>query len=286
MIKFNTGSNVDKLAHKIRNKVQNKLHEIIDGVHTPAGRLFDLILLLVIIVSIVVVMLESVASIKLKYGPELDIIEWVITIIFTLEYISRVYSDDKPIKYIFSFYGIIDLLATLPAYIDLLFPGLHFLVSLRAVRLLRIFRILQLAHFVGAGNSLMDALKKSRTKIAVFLFAVVVICIILGTVMYIIEGPENGFTSIPLSVYWTIVTLTTVGFGDITPQTPLGQLLSVVIMILGYGIIAVPTGLVTAQFMSKENTAPSDLSSCPNCAAKHHHENAGFCYQCGTKLNI
>jgi voltage-gated potassium channel len=273
------------LANKTPNRLQRKLHEIIDGVDTPAGKLFDLILLFLIIVSIVVVMLESVASIQIKYGPELDIIEWVITIFFTLEYIGRVYSDKKPLKYIFSFYGIIDLLATLPGYIDLLFPGLHFLVSLRAVRLLRVFRILQLAHFVGAGNSLIDALKKSRTKIAVFLFAVIVICIMLGTVMYIVEGPENGFSSIPMSVYWTIVTLTTVGFGDITPQTPLGQLISVVIMILGYGIIAVPTGLITAQFMSKENTTPSDLSSCSNCNAKRHHENAEFCYNCGSKLN-
>ncbi len=282
---FDKASKIEKLANKTSNRLQRKLNEIIDGVDTPAGKVFDLILLFLIIVSIVVVMLESVASIRIKYGSELDIIEWVITIFFTLEYIGRVYSDKKPLKYIFSFYGVIDLLATLPGYIDLLFPGLHFLVSLRAVRLLRVFRILQLVHFVGAGNSLMDALKKSRAKIAVFLFAVIVICIMLGTVMYIVEGPENGFSSIPMSVYWTIVTLTTVGFGDITPQTPLGQLISVVIMILGYGIIAVPTGLVTAQFMSKENTTPSDLSSCSNCNAKHHGNNAIFCYNCGSKLN-
>jgi voltage-gated potassium channel len=250
----------------------------------PFGKLFDLFLLLLIIVSIVAVMLESVVTIRLIYGQELAVIEWIVTIFFTLEYIGRVIAVKKPLKYIFSFYGIIDLLATLPTYIDLLFPGLHFLVSLRAVRLLRIFRILKLVHFVGASNQLVRALKKSRLKIAVFLFSVIVLCIILGTIMYMIEGPESGFTSIPMSIYWTIVTLTTVGFGDITPITPLGQFVSMIIMILGYGIIAVPTGLVTAEFMSKDKTVHQNTQVCPNCSADHHRDDAKYCYHCGHSL--
>lgn len=267
--------------------IRRKFHEVIYEADTFAGKLFDIVLLFLIIISIAAVMFESVASVKAKYGFELMVVEWIITIFFTFEYIGRILSVGKPLKYIFSFYGIIDLLATLPAYIDLIFPGLHFLLSLRALRLLRVFRILKLGHFVGAGDSLLEALKKSKDKIAVFLFTVVVMCIILGTIMYMVEGPESGFTSIPVSVYWTIVTLTTVGFGDITPQTPLGQFISVIIMILGYGIIAVPTGLVTAQFMSKkdEGQVDNNTQSCPNCAAEHHRNDAEYCYHCGSLLN-
>lgn len=266
--------------------IRRKFHEVIYEADTFAGKLFDIVLLFLIIISIAAVMFESVASVKAKYGFELMVVEWIITIFFTFEYIGRILSVGKPLKYIFSFYGIIDFLATLPAYIDLIFPGLHFLLSLRALRLLRVFRILKLGHFVGAGNSLLEALKKSKDKIAVFLFTVVVMCIILGTIMYMVEGPESGFTSIPVSVYWTIVTLTTVGFGDITPQTPLGQFISVIIMILGYGIIAVPTGLVTAQFMSKkEDEVDDNTQSCPNCAAEHHRNDAVYCYHCGALLN-
>lgn len=268
----------------VPDRIRRKLHETIYEADTPAGKLFDIVLLFLIILSVITVMLESVADIRIRYGNELEIIEWILTVFFTLEYLGRVISVKQPIRYILSFYGIIDLLATLPAYIDLLFPGWHFLLALRAVRLLRVFRILKLVHFVGAGNSLMLALKKSKTKIAVFLFTVIVMCIILGTIMYMIEGPENGFTSIPMSIYWTIVTLTTVGFGDITPQTAFGQFVSIVIMILGYGIIAVPTGLVTAEFMSKENKVDDNTQVCPNCSAENHKDNAKFCYNCGASL--
>lgn len=269
----------------VPDRIRRRLHETIYEADTSAGKLFDIILLFLIILSIITVMLESVAEIKFKYGQELQIAEWILTVFFTLEYIGRVISVKQPIRYIISFYGIIDLLATLPAYIDLLFPGWHFLLALRAVRLLRVFRILKLVHFVGAGNSLILALKKSRTKIAVFLFTVIVMCIILGTIMYMIEGPKSGFTSIPMSIYWTIVTLTTVGFGDITPQTAFGQFVSIVIMILGYGIIAVPTGLVTAEFMSKDNTIDNNTQVCPNCSAENHKDNAKFCYNCGASLH-
>jgi voltage-gated potassium channel len=268
-----------------KEQLRQKLHEIIYEADTPFGKLFDLFLLVLIVISIAAVMLESMVGIKYRYGKELEIIEWIITIFFTLEYIGRIIAVKRPLKYIFSTYGLIDLLATLPAYIDLLFPGLHFLLSIRAIRLLRIFRILKLAHFVGASNQLVIALKNSRLKIAVFLFNVIIACIILGTIMYMIEGPENGFSSIPMGIYWTIVTLTTVGFGDITPQTPFGQFVSIIIMILGYGIIVVPTGLVTAEFMSRDKTVHDNTQVCPNCSADHHKNNALFCYRCGHSLN-
>lgn len=260
-----------------------KLHTVIYEADTPAGKFFDIMLLCLILISVVAVMLESVASIRIKYGHELYIIEWVITIFFTLEYIGRLIALRQPLKYVFSFYGVVDFLATIPMYVGLIFPGSRVFLSIRAIRLLRIFRILKLVHFVGAANQLVEALKKSRVKIAVFLFSVLVSCIILGTLMYMIEGPENGFTSIPVSVYWTIVTLTTVGFGDITPATPFGQFVSVIIMILGYGIIAVPTGLVTAQFM-KEGKVDTNTQACPNCGAYNHRDDANYCYNCGEHL--
>lgn len=265
--------------------IRKKLHEIIYEADTPFGKLFDLFLLVLIVISIAAVMLESMSEVQYKYGKELEIIEWVITIFFTLEYIARIIAVKRPLKYIFSTYGLIDLMATLPAYIDLLFPGLHFLLSIRAIRLLRVFRILKLGHFVGASNQLVVALRKAKLKIAVFLFNVIVLCIILGTIMFMIEGPENGFSSIPMGIYWTIVTLTTVGFGDITPQTPFGQFVSIIIMILGYGIIAVPTGLVTAEFMSRDQTVHDNTQVCPSCSADHHRNDAKFCYNCGHSLN-
>lgn len=263
---------------------RGRLHTIIYEADTPAGKFFDLTLTIIILLSVIAVMLESVEPIRVLYGEELLIIEWIITAFFTLEYIGRLIALRQPLKYMFSFYGIVDLLATLPMYIGLLFPGSRFLISIRAIRLLRIFRILKLVHFVGASNQLVEALKKSRVKIAVFLFSVLVSCIILGTLMYMIEGPESGFTSIPTSVYWTIVTLTTVGFGDITPVTPFGQFVSVIIMILGYGIIAVPTGLVTAQFMRDNKHVNLNTQACPNCGAYNHRDDARFCYNCGARL--
>ena len=269
----------------ITEEQRKKLHEIIYEADTPAGRLFDIILLSLILISIIAIMLESIASVQLKYGFILAEIEWIITAFFTLEYIARIIAVREPRHYIFSFYGIIDLLATIPKYIGLLFPGFGFLLAIRAIRLLRVFRILKLIKFVGAGNNLAIALKKSRAKIFVFLFTVMVLSIILGTLMYMIEGPENGFTSIPKSVYWTIVTLTTVGFGDITPHTPLGQLLSVVIMVLGYGIIAVPTGIVTSELANQNKDVHLNTQSCPNCGASNHKDNAEFCYNCGTRLH-
>lgn len=273
---------------------QFKLHEIIYEADTPAGKLFDVILLIAIIASIVLVMLESVKTIDSRFHAFLNISEWIITILFTIEYIARIISVKKPLKYITSFYGVIDLLSTIPKYLSLIFAGTHALVALRALRLLRIFRILKLARYLGASNQLAAAIKSSRAKISVFLFAVVIAAVIFGTIMYLVEGEESGFTNIPKSVYWCIVTLTTVGFGDIAPVTPLGQFIASIIMILGYGIIAVPTGIVSAEYtnQSKTNKQKEDdvkvnlnSQSCSNCLNEKHVDGAEYCFKCGFKLH-
>ncbi|MFL0354417.1 ion transporter [Xanthomarina sp. GH4-25] len=280
-----------------------KVHEIIYEADTPAGKLFDIILLIAILASILLVMLESIESLDNEYHMFFDISEWVITILFSIEYILRIISVKQPIKYVTSFYGIIDLLSTIPKYLSLIFVGTHALVAFRAIRLLRVFRILKLVRFLSASNHLVTALKASRAKISVFMLAVLIITIILGTVMYLIEGKEHGFDNIPKSVYWCIVTLTTVGFGDITPQTPLGQIIASLIMIMGYGIIAVPTGIVSAEY-SKQGKDKSDDDShsahplpphpseidtnsqtCANCLASKHKDQAKFCFKCGYHLH-
>ncbi len=264
---------------------KSKLHDIIYEADTPAGKWFDIILILVIIVSIILVMLESVESFDNKYHNLLNISEWIITILFSLEYIARIVSIKKPSSYVFSFYGIIDFLATIPMYLSLFFMGTQALIALRALRLLRVFRILKLTRYLGASGNLISALKASRIKISVFLFSVLVITIILGTVMYLIEGPQNGFTSIPHSMYWAIVTLTTVGYGDLAPHTPFGQFIASLVMILGYGIIAVPTGIVTSEMTKQDTKIHTNTQSCSNCSSDKHMDNAAFCQQCGEKLN-
>ena len=246
---------------------KNKLHEIIYEADTPSGKLFDVVLLIFILLSIVLVMLESVDYIGNKYYGILNILEWIITILFTFEYIARIICVKKPKAYIFSFYGIIDFLSTIPKYLSLFFVGTHSLVAIRALRLLRVFRILKLTRYIGESTNFGRALKRSRVKVAVFLSFVLVLCIILGTVMYLIEGDEDsGFSSIPRSVYWAIVTLTTVGYGDIAPVSALGQSIASLIMILGYGIIAIPTGIVTSEMTKSErNNIPKNTQSCTNC---------------------
>lgn len=263
-----------------------KLHEIIYEADTPVGKLFDVILLIAILASIVLVMLESVESIDNKYHGLLDISEWIITILFSIEYIARIVVVKKPIKYITSFYGIIDLLSTIPKYLSLLLVGSHSLVAFRALRLLRVFRILKLTRYIGESTNFVRALKTSRAKIAVFLSFVLILCIILGTVMYLVESKESGFTSIPRSVYWAIVTLTTVGYGDIAPITPLGQFIASIIMIMGYGIIAVPTGIVSSEMtrINKKNVH-TNTQSCPNCLDSSHQDGSHFCHKCGHELN-
>ncbi|WP_231929380.1 ion transporter [Gillisia sp. Hel1_33_143] len=262
-----------------------KLHEVIYEADTPMGKLFDIVLLVAIVLSIVLVMLESIAPVNLKYRQEFYITEWIITFFFTIEYVLRIVSIKKPRKYIFSFYGIIDLLSTLPSYLAFFFGGYNMLFAIRALRLLRVFRILKISRYIGESNKLMRALKSSQPKILVFLFAVLIICIIMGTLMYLVEGPEHGFTSIPVGVYWCIVTLTTVGFGDIHPVTPLGQFIASFIMIMGYGIIAVPTGIVSSEF-SMDTTSEKQVNtqSCPNCAESNHLNRAEFCHKCGHSL--
>ncbi len=263
---------------------KQKLHEVIYEADTKAGKLFDIVLLIAILVSIAIVMLESVDEFSENYSSELNILEWIITILFTIEYILRIICIRKPHKYIFSFYGIIDFLSTIPKYLSVFFIGTHSLVALRALRLLRVFRVLKLARFISESNTLIKALKASRAKVSVFLFFVIIVCVILGTVMYLIEGSENGFTSIPRSVYWAIVTLTTVGYGDIAPGTPLGQLIASVIMILGYAIIAIPTGIVSSE-MTKHDDIDLNTQSCPNCSYEGHDDDALFCNHCGSKLH-
>jgi len=264
-----------------------QLHEIIYEADTPMGRFFDIVLLILILLSVVVVMLESVYEFGLKYYELFHITEWVITIFFTVEYIARIITVNKPRKYIFSFYGIIDFLSTIPLYLSFILTGSNYLLTVRALRQLRVFRILKITRYIGEGNKLRKALIESRAKIFIFVFAVLIVATIAGTLMYLIEGEESGFNNIPVSVYWCIVTLTTVGFGDITPITPIGQFLASIIMVLGYGVIAVPTGIVSAQYVrsTSDNFVHVNTQSCQNCGEEKHRDDSEFCFKCGEKLN-
>jgi len=262
---------------------KEKVHEVIYEADTKAGKVFDVALFIIIVASLVLVILDSVEHISLEYHTLFVTLEWIITIFFTIEYILRVISVKKPKNYIFSFYGIVDFLSTIPLYVSLIFASSGALLSLRALRLLRVFRVFKLVRYTGAGSSVAVALRKSIPKILIFLYSVVIISFIAGTVMYIVEGPENGYTSIPTGIYWAIVTLTTVGFGDIHPVTPLGQFIATIIMLLGYGVIAVPTGIVTAE-MTKENTR-KNTQVCSNCGEADHRDSAEFCHNCGDSLH-
>lgn len=265
---------------------RSKLHEIIYEADTPLGKIFDVVLLILILLSVILVMLESVESIDVEYHKVLYFGEWIITIFFTLEYILRIITVKKPFRYIFSFYGFIDFISTIPLYLSYIFVGTSYLLTVRAFRLLRIFRILKITRYVGEANKLTTALKNSRPKILIFLFAVLIIAIIAGTLMYLIEGEESGFTSIPRSIYWAIVTLTTVGYGDIAPDGPLGQFIAAILMIMGYGIIAVPTGIVSAEYaIDKEDTIHTNTQVCSNCNEKTHDDKAKYCHSCGEVLN-
>jgi voltage-gated potassium channel len=236
------------------------------------------ILLIVILLSILSVFLESVVSIRIKYDTLIHTMEWLFTFLFTFEYALRIYSSHKPYRYIFSFYGFIDLIAFIPTYLSLLFVGTQYLVVIRAFRLLRVFRILKLTRFLYEGNILKSALRASLYKIVVFLSSVITLVTIIGTLMYIIEGDQSGFTSIPMSIYWAIVTITTVGYGDISPQSPLGQFLASILMIIGYGIIAVPTGIVSVEMARATEEAKR---KCPACHSSVHGANDKFCANCG-----
>lgn len=257
------------------------IHEVIFGTETSWGKAFDVVLLWTILISLVAIMLESVPPIRNTHGELLLIIEWVFTIFFTIEYLLRLWVSEEPRKYAFSFFGVIDLLAVIPTYLSLFVGGTHFLLVIRAIRLLRVFRILKLVRYMKGAQLIGAGLNASKEKIFVFLSAVVTLVVILGTLMYMIEGGENGFDSIPRSIYWAIVTLTTVGYGDIAPGTVFGQFVASLIMILGYSIIAVPTGIVTAE-MTK--VSKDESMDCPRCGESQHLETARFCRKCGEKL--
>lgn len=264
------------------NSFRNKLHKIIFGTDTRLGRLFDIILLWAILLSITIVVFESLKSLRAEYSTFFVYSEWVFTILFTIEYFTRIWVSPKPFKYIFSALGIIDFLSIIPTYISLALIGTHFLIVIRAIRLLRVFRILKLNYLMGQGELIILAIKASFRKIGVFLFAILNIVVIIGAIMYVVEGEANGFDSIPRSIYWAIVTITTVGYGDISPQTSLGQFISSIIMIVGYSIIAIPTGIVSAE-IAKQNYK-KEKPKCSNCGAEINL-NDKYCSNCGTKLN-
>jgi voltage-gated potassium channel len=277
----NTMSNQqDKL---VRSTMKSRLHEIIFEAETPAGKAFDIGLIVTILLSVLVVMLESVARIRQQYGLILDAMEWCFTIAFTIEYLLRLYCVGKPLRYASSFYGVVDLLAIIPTYLGVFFPETQYLLVIRTIRILRVFRVLKLLQYWREARTLSYALHASRRKIFVFLHAVMILVIIIGSLMYLIEGEQNGFTSIPRSIYWAIVTLTTVGYGDIAPVTDLGQTLAAMVMIVGYGIIAVPTGIVTAE-LARESHLSLSTQACPECASEGHDADAVYCKYCGAKL--
>lgn len=261
---------------------RDRTREIIFGVETRAGRAFDVLLLWMILLSVGAVLLESVPSIRAEWGRELRGLEWTFTVLFTVEYGLRLMSVVRPIRYATSFFGWVDLLAILPTYLSLLFPGAHSLLVIRALRLLRVFRVLKLVRHMGESRTLLLALRASRAKITVFLGAVLTLALILGTLVYLVEGEENGFTSIPRALYWAIVTLTTVGYGDIAPQTVLGQMLATVVMVLGYAIIAVPTGIVSAELTQAREESSARL--CVSCGAGDHRTDAIYCRRCSGRL--
>ncbi len=262
---------------------RRRTYQIVFGHDTREGRLFDVVLIIAILASVAAVFLESIPEVRASYETQLRVLEWIFTIVFTIEYGFRLWCVSKSVRYARSFFGIVDLAAILPTYISVFVPGGQVLGVVRILRVLRIFRILKLVQYVGEAAHLGRALKASRYKITVFLFTVISVIVIVGSLMYLIEGPEHGFRSIPSGMYWAVVTLTTVGFGDITPQTPLGQLLASTLMIMGYGIIAVPTGIVTAELAlaSRSGIGPT---LCSGCGAEQHDQDALFCKRCGTSL--
>lgn len=260
-----------------------KAHEIIFEADTPAGKAFDIALIVTILFSVVAVMLESVAPIRARYGSVLRVTEWVITVVFTIEYILRLLCVGQPARYARSFFGIIDLLAILPTYISFFIPGAQALAVVRVLRILRVFRVLKLVQYVKEASVLRQALINSGRKILVFVFVVFTIVIIVGAMMYLVEGEPSGFTSIPISVYWAVVTLTTVGYGDIAPITPLGRFLSALLMIMGYGIIAVPTGIVTTELVRGQQ-AEITTRACHECSLEGHDPDAKHCKGCGAEL--
>ncbi|MDO9270445.1 MAG: ion transporter [Methylobacter sp.] len=267
--------------------LRHNLYQVIYQANTPTGRWFDIILIIAILASVLTIVLDSVADISQQYGELLFKAEWFFTVFFTVEYILRIFCMHRPLKYIISFYGIIDLLAIVPTYISFFIPGFHALLVIRILRVLRIFRILKLVQFINQSNLLVNALMASRFKITIFLFTISTLLVVFGSTMYLIEGPENGFTNIPVSIYWSVVTLTTVGFGDITPKTDLGRAVSAIVMVTGYAIIAVPTGIFTAELSQemRKQSARADKRICTKCRKREHEPDANYCRICGEELS-
>jgi voltage-gated potassium channel len=262
-----------------RTEIKERLYEVIFEADTPAGKLFDVLLFMAIMASVLLTMLSTVATIRDSYGTLILALNGAFSVLFTIEYVLRLYCARRPLRYARSFFGVVDLLSVLPFYIGIFVSGTRVLDVIKVLRMLRIFRVLKMAQYVGEADLLMNALVASRRKIGIFVVVVLSIVVILGSLMYVIEGAANGFTSIPRSVYWAIVTLTTVGYGDISPQTAIGQALAACIMMIGYSIIAVPTGIITAELsLSKKNR------TCPDCGWSRHDPDAHFCKQCGARL--
>lgn len=276
-------SNMHQSKENHQAEWKKNIYEIIFKSDTYLGKLFDVVLLVLILVSISVVMLESISEVKALFGQHLLYLEWILTFLFLIEYIVRIICSPRPLKYIFSFFGIVDFLAIAPTLIAFVIPVVQPLIVIRSLRLLRVFRILKLYHFITEGNALLIAVRNSMRKISIFMAFILVIVLLLGSLMYVIEGSENGFNSIPLSIYWAVITLTTVGYGDIVPVTALGKFISTFIMLLGYSIIAIPTGIVSAEITRGERR---ELKTriCNICNESEHHADAKFCKSCGHRL--
>lgn len=269
--------------HRPESPTRGRLHQLIFESDTKAGRTFNIVLISIILVSVATALLDSVHSIRDRYGALLLFLEWFFTILFTIEYGLRLYSLRQPLRYAVSFYGIIDLLAIVPTYFSLVFPGGQYFLTFRIMRLLRIFRVLKLSEYLSEANVILTALMASRRKISVFLLTVLLLAVIMGSLIYVVEGEANGYTSIPTSIYWAIVTMTTVGYGDLAPQTAFGKMLASIIMMLGYAILAVPTGIVTVE-ISQASKKKVSTQACPECGAEGHDYDAKHCKYCGARL--
>ncbi len=267
------------------NYLRNRIHIIIEGTDTRLGKFFDIVLLIAILTSVGVVMLDSVLYMRLQYGTIFYYAEWFFTILFTFEYLLRLFSAPNRLRYAFSFFGVVDLLSILPTYISLFFGGVQYLLVIRILRILRIFRVLKLKTYMQQAGFLASALKTSQQKITVFFLSLVLLVTIFGSIVYVVEGPENGFTSIPVSIYWAVVTVTTTGYGDMSPKTPIGQAIASMVMITGYSIIAVPTGIFTAE-LARNMRPQLNPVSCPNCGKFGHAVGAVFCDRCGHALHV
>lgn len=272
-----------KFAQRPDGGVRERIYEVVFEAETRAGKAFDVALLALICASVAVVAVESVAAVRSQHGPLLYALEWLFTLLFTVEYVVRLYSVRRPARYAVSFFGVIDLLAVLPTYLSLLLPGAQYFLVIRILRLLRVFRVLKMAEYLNEGRDLSRALFASRRKIGIFLFTVLTLVVVIGATMYVVEGEAGGFTDIPTAMYWAIVTLTTVGYGDIAPVTPLGKALAAAVMLLGYGIIAVPTGIVTAE-LARGASLVAPAEACARCGLEGHDADARHCKRCGSSI--